>query len=174
MAHTHSCLFCRWMDHTLVWRPAYKRIFNASCLTSITQAVQRCESRSQVQICVIAEQTLPYSYLRKQLAVRERAITLFGKHRVWDTEANCGVLIYVNMVERGVEIVADRGVAPLIAAQQWRAWALQLNHAFSKNEHQSGLVHVIDDMAPHFASALPVNISVKAAANSLADAPIVL
>jgi uncharacterized membrane protein len=169
----HTCLVCRLMDHTLVWRPSYKRVFSPACLGQITSAVQRCESRTQVQVCVIAEQTLPYSYLRKQLPVRERAITLFGKHRVWDTERNSGVLIYVNMVEHAVEIVADRGIASLIPQAQWDAWAQQLNQAFAQNQYQAGLVQTIDTMAPAFAKAMP-GPSTGHAINAIDDAPIVL
>jgi uncharacterized membrane protein len=139
---------------------------------AITQAVQQCERDTQAQVCVIAEQTLPYSYLRKRLSVRDRAITLFGKHRVWDTQANCGVLIYVNMVEHGVEIVADRGIAPLIVQAQWDAWAAQLNQAFSAQQFQAGLVQVIGAMAQPFAQALPRQAGQHL--NAMPDAPIVL
>jgi uncharacterized membrane protein len=170
MMKLQCCRVCRLMNHTLAWRPSYRRIFNAACMSAITQAVQRCEASTQVQVCVIAEQTLPYSYLRKHLPVRERAITLFGKHRVWDTEHNCGVLIYVNMVEHAVEIVADRGIAHRIAQAQWDAWALQLNRAFAQQQYQSGLIQVIDAMAMPFATALPGQGSL----NMIADAPIVL
>jgi uncharacterized membrane protein len=169
---TNACYLCRFLDHTLVWRPSYKRVFNAQCMAAITQAVGLCEKHTQVQVCVIAEQTLPYSYLRKRLSVRDRAITLFGKHRVWDTQANCGVLIYVNMVEHGVEIVADRGIAPLIAQPQWNEWASQLNKAFAQQQFQAGLVQVIGAMTQPFANALPrlANQPLDAAN----DAPIVL
>ncbi len=160
----------------MVWRPAYKRVFNAACLAAITQAVQRCEAQTQVQVCVIAEQTLPYSYLRKKLAVRERGITLFGKHRVWDTEHNSGVLIYVNMVEHAVEIVADRGIAQRVNQELWDGWAQQLNQAFANNQFQTGLVSVIDAMAAPFASAMPGAGAGKheVKGNAIADAPIVL
>jgi uncharacterized membrane protein len=172
MVNQHACFVCRWMDHTFVWRPSYKRIFNTECLANITQAVQRCESGSDVEVCVIAEQTLPFSYLRRNLAVRERAIMLFGKHRVWDTEGNTGVLIYVNMVERSVELVADRGIANKLPQSQWDDWASQLNVAFARDEYQSGLVHVVNKMGLVFAKTLPRTRQQRL--NTVADAPIVL
>ena len=140
----HTCWVCRFMDHTFVWRPRYKRHFNAECLSAIAAAVQRCEATSDTQVCVIAEHTLPYSYLRKRLSVRDRAITLFGKHRVWDTEHNTGVLVYVNWVERTVEIVADRGVSGRVAQQQWDTWAQQLRAAFAQQQYREGIVAAID------------------------------
>jgi uncharacterized membrane protein len=144
--------------------------------TCVQAYLQRSVHGQHYPGCAALRIAHPGSSLRDRRTnlVRERAITLFGKHRVWDTQANCGVLIYVNMVERAVEVVADRGIAPLIAEDQWRAWVLQLNQAFSQNQYQSGLVQVIDQMAPHFASALPAVDGEKAANNALADTPIVL
>jgi uncharacterized membrane protein len=166
------CKLCRWWSHTFVWRPAYKRVFNTECLAGITQAVQRCEFSSDAEICVIAEQTLPFSYLRRNLAVRERAIMLFGKHRVWDTEGNTGVLIYVNMAERSVELVADRGIAHSVLQSQWDDWANQLNAAFARNEYQNGLVHVVNQMGGVFVKTLPRTGQQRL--NAVDDTPIVL
>ncbi len=170
-------MVCRFMDHTLVWRPNYKRSFNASCLRTITAAVQRCEASTEVQVCVIAEHTLPYSYLRKRLAVRDRAVTLFGKHRVWDTEHNSGVLVYVNWVERAVEIVADRGIAHRVPQALWNEWAQHLRHAFAQKKFETGIVGVVDAMCPVFTAVLPrtgLQPGTVAHGNSVDDEPIVL
>ncbi len=172
MKRHSTCTVFRWMNHTFVWRPIFKRIFNTACLAEITQTVQLCESSTDVEICVIAEQTLPYSYLRRHLAVRERAIMLFGKHRIWDTENNTGVLIYVNMVERSVELVADRGVAKVVPQSQWDHWVNQLNEAFSHNEYQKGLVRVVTEMGGLFAQGLPRSRPQRL--NTVPDEPIVL
>ena len=168
----HTWLPYRLLSHTLVWRPSYKRMFNAQCLSNIAQSVKRCEASTQVQVCVITEQTLPYSYLFKRLSTRQRAITLFGKHRVWDTALNSGVLIYVNMVEHAVELVADRGIAPLIEQTQWDAWAQQLNAACAKQQFESGLMAVIHSMCPVFERTLPKK-TVRPD-DELPNAPIVL
>jgi uncharacterized membrane protein len=174
---TPECMLCRFVNHTLVWRPSYKRTFSAACLGAITSAVRRCEASSKAQVCVIAEHTLPYSYLRKRLAVRDRAIMLFGKHRVWDTDHNTGVLIYVNWVERTVEIVADRGIAFRVPQSQWDAWAQQLRTAFANQQFQAGIIAVIDAMRPVFAAALPRAADQHGSglqSDSVDDAPIVL
>ncbi len=174
---TRKYMFLRFIKHTLVWRPSYKRSFSIECLSGISGAVKRCEFSSAAQICVIAEHTLPYSYLGKRLTVRDRAITLFGKHRVWDTEHNAGVMIYVNWVERAVEIVADRGIASRVPQLQWDDWAMQLHDAFAHQQFQAGIVDVIDAMRPVFAAALPRAAGQQATgthSNSVDDAPIVL
>jgi uncharacterized membrane protein len=174
---TRECMLCRFINHTIVWRPSYKRSFSIECLSEITNAVKRCEAATAAQVCVIAEHTLPYSYLLKRLTVRDRAITLFGKHRVWDTELNTGVMIYVNWVERAVEIVADRGIASRVPQLQWDDWAMQLHDAFAHQQFQAGIVGVIDAMQPVFAAVLPRAAGQHATgvhSNSVDDATIVL
>ena len=46
---------------------------------------------------------------------------MFGKLRVWDTEHNNGVLIYLLLAEHAIEIVADRGLNEQVPPQQWQA-----------------------------------------------------
>ncbi|UUZ50200.1 hypothetical protein LP420_09650 [Massilia sp. B-10] len=55
---------------------------------------------------------MPSELIWADTSIRQRAVGLFAEYGVWDTEDNCGVLIYVNLAERKVEIVADRQIAP--------------------------------------------------------------
>ncbi len=165
--------FFRQMKHVFAWRPRYTAAFNAECLAAITQAVQRSESQHAAQICVITEHTLPRSYLRRNAPVRQRAQMLFGKHRVWDTEGNTGVLIYINFVERAVELVADRALARSVPQAQWTAWAQQLKTAYAAGRFEAGTVTVIDAMARAFAVSVP-RVEGQSLDNTQADAPIVL
>ena len=68
------------------------------------------ERRHSGEIRVCVEAGLPLSYLWRDATARERAVTMFGKLRVWDTEHNNGVLIYLLLAEHAIEIVADRGL----------------------------------------------------------------
>lgn len=161
------------LKHTFAWRPSYMAVFNPACLAAMTQAVQRSEALHAAQICVISEHTLPRSYIRRNAPVRQRAMTLFGKHRVWDTEGNTGVLIYINFVERAVELVADRALMRTVPQTQWDAWAAQLKHAFAAGQFEAGTVAVIDAMAAVFALAAP-RLAGQKVENALTDAPLVL
>jgi uncharacterized membrane protein len=96
-----------------------RRLFPEDGLTAIGHAVRQAESGSSGEICVCIEPALPWSYLRKDLSTRHRAITLFGKLRVWDTEDNNGTLIYVNVAEHKLEIIVDRALARRVDAQEW-------------------------------------------------------
>ena len=164
--------FCRYLDHTLVWRPAYLRVFNASWLAQIGTAITASEAKHSAQIGVIAEHTLPYSYLRRDANTRERALTLFGKQRFWDTEHNTGVLIYINWVERTVDIIADRGIARLVSQSQWDAWASSLRIGYAGADFTACTTAVIADMGTVFAGVLPAVAAARR--NDIRDKPVVL
>ena len=162
-----TCLF----KHLFAWRPHYLAAFNLSCLNAISRAVCASEARHSAQICVIAEHTLPWSYLRRNAPVRQRAQMLFGKHRVWDTEAHTGVLIYINFVERSVELVADRALSRSVPQAQWDEWAAALQKAYAAKQFEAGTVRVIQSMGLIFERVAP-KIGEQPTENTLADDPL--
>jgi len=114
-------------------------------------ALQRLEARvhasekahsGEIRLCV--EAGLPLSYLWQNLAARDRAITLFGKLRVWDTEANNGVLIYLLLAEHAIEIVADRGLARHVPPEHWQTIVAGMREAFRAGRYEEGLNAAID------------------------------
>ena len=84
------------------------------------------------------------SYLRRNASPRERAVAMFGKLRVWDTEHNNGVLIYLLLAERRIEIVADRGLSRHVGAEQWQAITQGMGAAFRDARFEQGLNAAID------------------------------
>ena len=96
----------------------------------------------EIRICV--EASLPLSYLWRGLGARDRAVTLFGKLRVWDTEHNNGVLIYLLLAEHAIEIVADRGLNAHVGAAHWEAIVATMRNAFRERRHEQGLNAAID------------------------------
>jgi uncharacterized membrane protein len=95
----------RWHDETDA-----RRALDEVALTRLQTRVQSSETRHRGEIRVCVEAGLPLSYLWRDATPRERALAMFGKLRVWDTEHNSGVLIYLLLAERAIEIVADRGL----------------------------------------------------------------
>jgi uncharacterized membrane protein len=99
----------------------------------------------------------PLSYLWRDGDIRERALSLFGKLRVWDTEHNNGVLIYVLLVEHDIEIVADRGLARHIGPDQWQPLIAHMAEAFAQGRFEEGLARAIDEVSAlletHFPAA---------------------
>lgn len=106
-----------------------RRALGEAALDRLEARVRASESGHSGQICLCVEASLPLSYLWRHVirgealaeVVRDRAITLFGKQRVWDTEDNNGVLVYLLLAEHRIEIVADRALARRLEASGWQA-----------------------------------------------------
>ena len=82
---------------------------------------------------------------------------MFGKLRVWDTEHNNGVLIYLLLAEHAIEIVADRGLSRQVDAAEWRTIAATMAAAFAAGQFEAGLNQAVDAvdelLRRHFALA---------------------
>ena len=131
-------------------------------LARLTSRVTASEARHSGEIRIYVEAALPLSYLRrlskqctlKQL-VRQRALMLFSKLRVWDTEHNNGVLIYLQLAEHAIEIVADRGIDHCVDAAHWQAIAQHMSEAFREKRFEEGLTQALGEVSAvlvqHFA-----------------------
>ena len=155
----------RWWDE----RDA-RRALPPDALARIGALVAGSERRHSGEVRVCIEAGLPLSYLWRGLRARDRAVTLFGKLRVWDTAHNNGVLVYLLLAERAIEIVADRGLSQHVSPAQWQALIAPMQQAFRSGQFEAGLtqaVTVIDGLlARHFALA-PGEVN----PNELPDAP---
>ncbi len=100
---------------------------------------------------------MPLSYLKRDAAARERAVAMFGKLRVWDTEYNNGVLIYLLLAEHSIEIIADRGLARHVNTAEWQCITATMSAAFKAGQFEAGLNQAVDAvdalLVQHFALA---------------------
>ncbi|RQO55854.1 hypothetical protein DBR47_18425 [Paucibacter sp. KBW04] len=124
----------RWIDHGDV-----RRALPLATEQALEAQVKASESHHSGEICICVEAGLPLSYLWKKLRARQRALTLFGKLRVWDTEANNGVLIYLLLADNAIEIVADRGLNNRVSAEQWQGVVERLREHLGQGRFQEGL-----------------------------------
>jgi uncharacterized membrane protein len=144
----------RILKHRLWDETDTRRVLPPAALARIEAQVAASERRHSGEIRVVAEAGLPLSYLWKRLRARDRAVTLFGKLRVWDTEQNNGVLIYLLLAEHAIEIVADRGLSRHVDALQWQALIAPMQQAFRAGRFEDGLQQAIDALLlQHFALA---------------------
>ncbi len=111
----------RWLRHRWYDETDAVRAFGVDGLQSIERLVAGSEHRHSGEIRVCVEAGLPLSHLWRHASARERAVAMFGKLNVWNTEHNNGVLIYVLLADKAIEIVADRGLAPHVSNAQWQA-----------------------------------------------------
>lgn len=129
----------------LVFVPFLKnRWLTTQLKNELAERITQAEKGHRGEIRLIIENHLPINSAYHQ-GCNERAITLFGLHQVWDTEQNTGVLIYVNLCERSLEIIADRGI-DTHACQEWSSLCQKTLNAFKAGNMKDGLNTLIDDI----------------------------
>lgn len=131
----------RWHDDTDT-----RRALSQGAVAHLESQVSASERKHTGEICVCVESSLPLSYLWQRLTARDRALTMFGKLRVWDTEANNGVLIYLLLVEHHIEIVADRGLARHVPQTEWDHLLDGMRAAFRAGHFEDGLATAIAEV----------------------------
>ncbi len=123
-------------------------------MQSIERAIGEQERWHDGELRFAVEASLPLNDLLRGVSARDRAIELFGRLRVWDTEQNCGVLIYLLLADKRVEIVADRGIHNNVGAAAWEAicGAMQREFAAGRFEHGAvvGVQAISDLLATHY------------------------
>ena len=129
----------RWLDEGDA-----RRALGDAALERLAARVRRSEAGHSGEIRLCVEAGLPLSYLWRGATARERAVTLFGKLRVWDTEHNNGVLIYLLLAEHRIELVADRGVSARVDEAAWTGIVASMKDAFRAGHYEQGLVAAID------------------------------
>ncbi|MGE5865250.1 MAG: TPM domain-containing protein [Rhizobacter sp.] len=131
-----------------------RRLIGHDGLQRLQQRIVDSERLHSGEIRICVEGGLPMSYLRRGASARERAVMLFGKLRVWDTEHNNGVLIYLLVAEHRIEIVADRGLSARVPASHWAQVASRMAEAFRAGRFTEGLETAVDavhaELVQHF------------------------
>jgi uncharacterized membrane protein len=149
----------RWLrilKHRLHDERDAKRALDDAALSRLEARVQASERRHSGEIRLCVEAGLPLSYLWQGLGARERALALFGKLGVWDTEANNGVLIYLLLAEHAIEIVADRGVARVVPQSHWQQVVQDMGEAFRARRFEEGLAQAIAAVDAMLAQHFPL------------------
>lgn len=158
----------RWFDAAQV-----RRVLPAEALERLTRRVAASEHRHTGEVRICVEAGLPMSYLWRDAPARERAITLFGKLRVWDTAQNNGVLIYLLLAEHAIEIVADRGIDAHVDAADWAAMAQRMAAAFREGRFEDGLTQALEEVSALLVAHFPSDAGTRPN-NELPDAPVLL
>jgi uncharacterized membrane protein len=162
----------RWIRHLFLDHLALARAFPRATLAAIERAISEQEKRHRGELRVAIEGGLPLPALVAGRTARERALEHFARLRVWDTEDNAGVLIYLLLADRRVEIVADRGIHALVGDTAWETICGAMQQEFAAGRFESGalsgLASVSDLLAQHFPAQPGEN------PNELPDAPLVL
>ncbi len=140
-------------------------------MSRIEQAIALSETRHGGQIRFAVEHALDTSSLLQGESARERALEVFSALRVWDTQHNNGVLIYLLLADHDVEIVADRGIYGLVGASGWEAVCHAMESALRDGEFERAVLIGIDRVSQILETHYP---GASGRANELSDRPVVL
>jgi len=127
------------------WR--VRQAFPPRTLTAIEQAIQRAETDHAGDIRLVVEGAMACPSLLHGLSTRERAINLFSRLRLWDTDHRTGVLIYLLLADRRVEIVADRGIHARVGADGWNMVCRDLEAQLRHGHYEKGTIACIEAVA---------------------------
>ena len=161
----------RIVSHLLMTPWQVNRAFSREGLIEIEKAIKASETAHLGEIRFAVEGALDSGPLLKGQSARERAIDVFSQLRIWDTECNNGVLIYLLLADRDVEIVADRGINARVDSQEWKKICCTMETAFRQANYQEGVVSGIQAVTQHLITHFP---AAGADRNELPDRPVVL
>ena len=128
----------RTLKHALTTRSTVRKALPDTAMDALERAIGMAERGSSGQVRLIVEAHWPLMHV-KHAVPRQRAIEWFSQLRVWDTEHNNGVLLYLLFAERRVEIVADRGFNKRVTQEQWDAICRALEKHFGNGAFEAGL-----------------------------------
>jgi uncharacterized membrane protein len=151
------------------WR--VRRVFPPQVLSTIGQAIKAGEATHAGQVRFVVEGALDGKPLFRDQPARERALDIFSQLRIWDTAHNNGVLIYLLLADRQVEIVADRGIDARVGDAGWEKICKGMETDFSAGHFESGVIKGIEAVSRQLAAHFPKH---GAGRNELPDAPVVM
>ncbi len=147
------------------------RAFPRHALAAIENAIRASEQSHDGELRFAVEAGLDLLPLLRGQIPRQRAIEVFSALRVWDTEHNCGVLVYVQLVDHRIEIVADRGINARVEQQQWDAICRRMEEAFRQKRFEQGALAAIGEITALLARHFPPRGENP---DELSDRPVVL
>jgi uncharacterized membrane protein len=153
----------RWWRHRWMHERAAERAVPPAMAEQLQARVNASEARHSGEIVLCVEAALPNRELWRAgremplpAVVRERALSWFGKLRVWDTEHNNGVLIYLMLAERQLEIVADRGISRHVPAAHWQAVVQHLGEHLQTGDFDTGLTQALQEVSALLVQHFPL------------------
>jgi uncharacterized membrane protein len=147
------------------------RAFPRAALKRIEAAIRQSEAAHRGELRFAVEAGLDLLPLLRGLTPKQRALDVFSRLRVWDTDENSGVLIYVQLVDRDIEIVADRGISAKVGQAQWDAICHRMEEAFRVRRFEAGVLEGITEITTLLRTHFPAR---RENPDELPDRPVVL
>ena len=169
--HTFGGRCKRALTHLTTTAAAGRRAFPEDSLKQIEHQIAQGEQCHRAEVRLIVEAALDMDAIFSDTSNRQRALELFAQYRIWDTEENCGVLIYVNLAEHAVDIVADRNVGRRVEAPEWHKICKIMTQGFANGKFHESTLAAIEALNTLLQQHFP---GTSTAPNQLPDSAIML
>lgn len=169
--------FQRSLRHLFTPPWAWRRAFSPAVLDAIEAAIRTSETSHTGEIAFAIENALALGQVWRGMGGRERALQVFSDLRVWDTDANNGVLIYVLLADRDIEVIADRGIAARVDPAEWETIAQAMETEFRAGCFEAGALTSIARVGELLAQHFPVaggGAALSDNPDELANRPVIL
>ena len=145
--------------------------FPPATLKKIEKAIQQSETSHSAEIRFAVESSLGFFELLQNTSCYDRAVDVFSELRVWDTEQNNGVLIYLLLADRSIEIIADRDVNKKVDSKEWLRICRLMENFFQKKQFETGVLKGIEEITRLLITLYPANAE---KINELPNKPVIL
>ena len=142
-------------------------------IETLRQAIVKAEQGHQGEIRLVIEHQLPLSLILKKSTARQRALQWFSDLHMWDTENNTGILLYLLLNEKKIEIIADRGIAAQVSQEQWNHICLELQNQISAKQILTGLTTSIHQFGQLLSQHFP-HVANENNPDELSNTPIII
>jgi TPM domain len=161
----------RFFRHVVSGSWSIRRVFPAHTMAAIEREIRATEATHQSEIVFAVQGSLDFWRLVRGATARERAIEVFSELRVWDTEHSNGVLVYLLLADRDVEIVADRGIHRRCGADAWEEICRGMEAQFRAGRFEAGVILGVRAIGEHLARHFPGDDTNP---NELGNAPVII
>ncbi|WP_348944434.1 TPM domain-containing protein [Chitinibacter sp. FCG-7] len=154
-------------------RNPFRQQLNGEMSSRLTQVISQSELGHRCEIRLVIEARLPLLLAWKGLSARERAVQWFSDLRVWDTECNTGMVLYLLLAERKIELVADRGIAACVPQKQWDQICQQLQNHLAASQAEAGLTEALKALGQLLQQHFPLACT-QANPDELSNEPVII
>lgn len=148
-----------------------RRLFPPATLKAIEATIAAGEKLHRAEMRLVVEPAIPLGQVLQGTTPRERARELFTHYRIWDTEENCGILIYVNLADHKVEIISDRGVSRVLGKAEWQEICHTMTRGFAQGDFHGSTVAALEQLNTLLQARFPAEGS---AGHELSNRPLIL
>jgi uncharacterized membrane protein YgcG len=161
----------RILRHLYTTSATARRLFPPASLKAIQSMIAKGETLHRAEVRLVIEPSLSIQAVLNGTSSRDRALELFSQYGIWDTEENCGVLIYIELADHKVEIVADRAVSRLVGDTEWQDICQTMTNGFARGIYGDSVMAALEKLNALLHTRFPDNDS---RSNQLPDRPVML